>query len=83
MAGQGGENRLAAAAAAFASNARNPNLSIVASLLVELFGIRPALVAIGLLCPVLFAIRGTGCIDWTGSSVSETRRSRCCTRSRC
>ncbi len=30
--------------------------SIVASLLIELFGIRPALVAIGLLCPVLFAI---------------------------
>ena len=50
--------------------------AIVASLMVDLAGVRPALVIVGLLCPVLRRrCRGSGCAAWTGPSACATTRS--------
>jgi predicted MFS family arabinose efflux permease len=39
--------------------------AVVAALVIEISGVRPALVAVGLLCPIAAAVSWRGCADWT------------------
>ena len=58
--------------------------AIVASLVIDLSGVRPALVIVGLLCPVCAAaVVAPAATAWTGPSASAIATSGCCRRWPC